>query len=134
VLVTVLITLAAEGRLVRVLADFAQLDSLRIIFTSPRTHARISINEFSGKHDSKSVQADYHSNEPPPEWVTERTKQPPLAQSATESPRLKRSTEMNALPILYIGALLAGKIDEMPKMGQQAADPLGASAQQSSGA
>lgn len=120
---TVLIELAAEGRLIRELGNFAPFGGLKVIATSPRTHARISIfrGRTTGKHDPKSVQADYVPNEPPAEWVKNKRQPTPeeiQAYSAPQPPRLHRWTEMNALPIVYIGALLAGKIDEIPKIGE----------------
>jgi hypothetical protein len=116
---TALITLAAEGRLIRELDDFHPLDGIKIIVTSPRTHARISMRCFRNRDDYKSVQADYGSNEPPPEWIKDLKKPPPddvLARRSWDNPKLDRWTEMNALPILYIGALLAGKLGEMPPL------------------
>jgi len=104
----VLITLAAEGRLICNLSETFPFDSLKIGAASHRTHARININDF-GK---KSVQADYGSSEPPPKRVTNKKIKPPPPLPA--SPQLKRWTETNALPIVYIGALLAGKLGELP--------------------
>ena len=117
---TALITLAAEGRLIRELDDAYPFDSINIIVTSPRTHARISMHRFRHKADHKSVQADYGSNEPPSDWVKDLKKPPPeevLDRRATDNPKLDRWTEMNALPIVYIGALLAGELSKLPKLG-----------------
>jgi hypothetical protein len=118
---TLLLTLAAEGRLVRELGDFYALDSIKILLTSPSTHARISMSYIHSKGDYKSVQADYGSNESPPEWTKDKrqpTEDEIRAYSAPQPPRLRRSTEMNALPIIYVGALLAGKLDQLPKLGE----------------
>ena len=113
----VLITLASEGRLIKELGDFHPFEGIKIIVTSPRTHARISMHVFRHKDDHKSVQADYGSNEPPSEWMKDKTgKVLPPPTRATVNPRLDRWVEMNAMPLLYIGALLAGKIDELPKI------------------
>jgi hypothetical protein len=115
---TVLITLASEGRLIRELGDMFPFNGISIIVKSPGTHARISMHVFRHKDDHKSVQADYGSNEKPPRWVKDMTKIPKkvLAPSKTVAPKLERWSEMNAMPIIYIGALLAGKIDDLPKI------------------
>jgi hypothetical protein len=115
---TVLITLASEGRLIPHLKAPQGFGDLRIIVTSPRPHARISISRYRSKDDHKSVQADYGSNEPPPKWMTDKTgKVPPPANPTNKvNPRLDRWVEMDVMPLAYIGALLAGKIDEMPKI------------------
>lgn len=116
---TTLITLASEGRLVRELKGFFPRDSIKIIVTWPRTHARISMHHFLHRDDHKSVQADYGSNAAPLAWMKDTTgKVPPPVESATVNPRLDRWTETNAMPLLYIGALLAGKLDELPKINQ----------------
>ena len=114
---TVLITLAAEGKLVKQLGDFYPFENLRVIVMWPRTHARISMHYFRHKGDSGSVQADYGSNEPPSAWMKDTTgKMPPPRQPATVNPKLDRWTETHAMPFLYIGALLAGKLAELPKI------------------
>jgi hypothetical protein len=122
---TALITVASEGRLIRELGDFYPLENLRIIVTWPRTHARISMHRFRGKKDNKSVQADYGSNEPPPAWMTDNNVPTPR-ERVTDNPTLDRWTEMKALPVIYIGALLTGKIDQLPKIGAAANETKGA--------
>ena len=118
---TVLIELSAAGRLIPQMRAFegrVSFGDLSIIVTSPRTHARISMHCFRSKDDHKSVQADYGSNEPPSAWMKDETGTvlPPPPTPVTLNPRLNRWCEMNAMPLLYIGALLAGKIDELPKI------------------
>lgn len=104
-----LITLAADGKLLRYLGDVYPLSSLHIFVTSPDTHARISMHCFEGKGRSKSVQADYQSSETPPPDEERRP-------ASKKGPKLKRMTEMNPLPLLYVGALLAGKLESLPKI------------------
>jgi hypothetical protein len=116
-----LIEVAADGKLIGRLKGFEgrfETDSIRISIQSPRTHARISMHRFRDVNDHKSVQADYGSNEPPVEWVRDPSKIPPelYEPSPTVTPKLERYTEIDAVPVLYIGALLAGKIDELPKI------------------
>jgi hypothetical protein len=114
---TVLITLASEGRLIRELGNFYPYESLRIGFSWPQTHARISMQSFRNKDDHWSVQADYQPNNPPPEWMKDMTKPLPKG-DGTVRPQVSRWFETLALPVICIGALLAGKIDEMPKIEQ----------------
>jgi len=117
---TVLITLAAEGRLIKELGDFYPFDNLRIIVTSPRTHARITLHAIrTGKTDSKSVGANYGSNETPPAWMKDNSVPRPR-QKNTVKPKLDRWTETNAMPLIYIGALLAGKLGELPRLETEA--------------
>jgi len=120
---TVLITLATEGRLNSELQYYGaqDLSCVRIMLFWPQTHARISMHSWRDPRDEKShksVQADYQSNEPPPAWIKE-CRQPLPEEIAGQSgikPQSDRWSETNALPLLYIGALLAGKIDELPKI------------------
>lgn len=118
---TVLITLAAEGRLIQHLGKFFPFENLKVFVTWPRTHARISMHYFNQKGDSGSVQADYGSNEPPSPWMKGETKEPPK-EPAHVNPRLHRYCETHAMPFLYIGALLAGKLDELPKIERTQGD------------
>ena len=46
------------------------------------------------------------------DYLRRPTPKEALEQRAT----LHRWTEINAMPLIYIGALLAGKIDELPKI------------------
>ncbi|HEY8066251.1 MAG TPA: hypothetical protein VIF40_16225 [Methylosinus sp.] len=99
---SVIIAIAAEGKLKNELSGYWSLENIKIIVTSPSTYARISISYFQHKDQNASVQADYRPNDLPADWVKNKG--------------LRRSTEMNALPIIYIGALLAGRLDELPKL------------------
>jgi hypothetical protein len=111
----VLITLASEGRLLKALGDFYPLDSIRIIVTWPRTYAQISMQTSRIKGDDrKSVQANYGIEPPPPENKTKVV--PPLRNRMTIKPGLDRQAGINAMPIIYIGALLAGRLDDLPEI------------------
>lgn len=114
---TVLITLASEGILIKELGDMYKFEDIKIIVKSPRAHARISMYRHTIKETdkSKSVQADYGSSAPPPDWLVDLSKPYPKDQG-TVSPKLDRWSEMNAMPIIYVGALLAGRLDELPKI------------------
>ena len=106
---TAIIGLAAEGKLVKELGDFYPLGGINVILTSPSTHARITMNlAWREPKTPRSVQADYGPYQVPSE---ELNNDPRLLR-----PSLTRTTEMNAQPILYVGALLAGKLDELPKL------------------
>jgi hypothetical protein len=104
-----LITLSADGKLMRYLGNVYPLSSLRIFVASPDTDAGIRMHYFEGRGGSKSVQADYQANETPHPDEERRT-------TSKEGPKLKRMTEMNPLPLLYVGALLAGKLESLPKI------------------
>jgi hypothetical protein len=116
--IEVLIGIAAEGRLIRELGEgLAPFDNIKIIAKAPRTHARITMSRYRKEGGPNSVQADYGSNAPPAEWVADMKKDLP-PQPTTIRPKLDRWAEMNAMPIIYVGALLAGKLDELPKLGR----------------
>lgn len=120
---TVLIDLATEGRLIpqmRAFQGHVSFDDLRITLTWPRTHARIHMNRWRSEQDSKSVQANYHSSDPPPDWLVDLKKMPPREKPTTTSPRLDRWVETNAMPLLYVGALLAGELNELPPIAKDA--------------
>lgn len=113
----VLITLAADGKLIRHFGKPLSFSPLRIFVTSPGTHARITISQMGEAYKHKSVQADYQTNEMPPEWMRDTSKTIPDEHrevAAKERPKLKRMTEMEHVPILYVGALLAGELHQLP--------------------
>jgi len=113
----VLITLAASGDLIRHFGKPLIESPLRIFATSPGTHARITMVRIGGALERQVVQADYQADVAPPEWVRDPSKPIPdedLQAAANESPKLKRMTEMEHKPILYVGALLAGELHQMP--------------------
>lgn len=111
----VLIALAAEGKLIRHLGDFNTVGGLRIFVTSPGIHARISMHHYDKDAGSKSVQADYQSNATPPAWMLDPSKLTP-ADAPKARPALKRMTEMDATPVLYVGAQLAGELHQLPSL------------------
>lgn len=116
-----LITVAADGKLVRHFGKPILFSPLRIFVTSPGTHARISISQLGMEPEPKrnSVQADYQTNETPPEWMLDTSKPIPEVDrvaAARERPKLKRMTEMEHGPVLYVGALLAGELHQLPSL------------------
>jgi hypothetical protein len=113
--ITALITLAAQGRLVQHLGEFYAFEHLRIGMTWPRTHGRISMHYFNEKDDSGSVEANYGLNEPSSAWIKD-IRGVPRREGGDVSPKLDRWTETHAMPFLYIGALLAGKLEELPRI------------------
>ena len=98
-----LIESAAAGRLIRHRGtEKFELARVKLQLAWPIAHAKINILIGYG---GPEINASYRTRDPSFDWTEEQI-----------SVRMSRWAATNELPLIYVGALLAGKLDQMPEI------------------